>query len=162
MINEPFRIAIDGQQEIDISPEDARNLDIVPDGDGQFHLLHKGRSYHAELVETDYAGHHYTIKIDGVAFRLKISDHYERLVQQLGLHVGGSQKINAVKAPMPGLVLNIMVEPGQAVQKGDPLLILEAMKMENVIKAAGDGQVKAVKVQQGAAVDKGQLLLEME
>ena len=63
---------------------------------------------------------------------------------------------------MPGLVLNILVSPGQMVQKGDPLLILEAMKMENVLKAAGEGQVKAVKVQQGMAVDKGQLLLEME
>ena len=162
MINEPFRIAVDGQQEINISPEDARNLDIVSEGEGRFHLLHKGQSFHAELVESDYANHHYIVKIDGVAYRLKISDHYQRLVQQLGLHVGGSQKMNAVKAPMPGLVLNIMVEPGQVVQKGDPLLILEAMKMENVIKAAGDGQVKAVRVQKGAAVDKGQLLLEME
>ena len=55
-----------------------------------------------------------------------------------------------------------MAEPGKTVQKGDPLLILEAMKMENVIKAAGEGRVKAVKVQQGVAVEKGQLLLEME
>ncbi|MBK7938580.1 MAG: hypothetical protein IPJ82_16520 [Lewinellaceae bacterium] len=55
-----------------------------------------------------------------------------------------------------------MVEKGQEVQKGDPLVILEAMKMENVIKATGEGRVKAVTVQKGAAVDKGQLLLEME
>ena len=63
---------------------------------------------------------------------------------------------------MPGLVLSILVEPGQAVQKGDVLLILEAMKMENVLKAAGDGTVKNIAVAKGAAVDKGQLLLEME
>lgn len=63
---------------------------------------------------------------------------------------------------MPGLVLQILVEPGQLVQKGDALLLLEAMKMENVIKAASNGQVKTVAVQKGAAVDKGQLLLEME
>jgi biotin carboxyl carrier protein len=63
---------------------------------------------------------------------------------------------------MPGLVLNVMVEPGQAVSKGDPLLILEAMKMENVLKAASDGVVKVVTVQKGVAVEKGFVLLEME
>ena len=63
---------------------------------------------------------------------------------------------------MPGLVLNLLVEAGQLVSKGDPLLILEAMKMENVLKATGDGRVKSVHVQKSAAVVKGQLLLEME
>lgn len=162
MFAEPFRIAVNGQHEFEIMPGDAKTLDLIPDGEGHFHLLHNGHSYHAELVEADYAARHFVLKINGTRYTLKIADHYERLAQQLGLSVGGSQKMNTVKAPMPGLVLNVMVEPGQTVQKGDPLLILEAMKMENVIKAAGDGQVKAVKVQQGAAVDKGQLLLEME
>jgi biotin carboxyl carrier protein len=63
---------------------------------------------------------------------------------------------------MPGMVLGIMVTEGQDVQKGDPLLILEAMKMENVLKAVGEGRVKAIKVQKGTAVDKNQLLIEME
>jgi biotin carboxyl carrier protein len=63
---------------------------------------------------------------------------------------------------MPGLVLNVLVQAGQEVAKGDALLILEAMKMENVIKASGDGKVKSVKVKQGEAVDKGLLLVEME
>lgn len=160
--NEPFRIAVDGHHVFDVLPDDAANLNLIADGEGCYHILHNGQSFHAELVEMDYATHRYIIKINGARYSLKISDHYERLVQQLGLHVGGHQKMNAVKAPMPGLVLNIMVEAGQAVQKGDPLIILEAMKMENVIKAAGEGRVKAVKVQQGVAVEKGQLLLEME
>jgi biotin carboxyl carrier protein len=55
-----------------------------------------------------------------------------------------------------------MAEVGQTVEKGTPLLILEAMKMENVIKALGEGIVKAIKVEKGQAVDKGQLLIEME
>lgn len=160
--NEPFRITANGQHEFDILPEDAKSLDLVHDEKQHFHLLHNGRSYHAELVDVDYAARQYTFRINGSKYTLKISDHYERLVQKLGLSVGGSQKMNTVKAPMPGLVLKIMAEPGQAVQKGDPLLILEAMKMENVIKAAGEGRVKTIKIQQGAAVEKGQLLLEME
>ncbi|HNM32873.1 MAG TPA: biotin/lipoyl-binding protein, partial [Chitinophagales bacterium] len=66
------------------------------------------------------------------------------------------------KAPMPGLVLDILVEAGQAVNKGDNLIILEAMKMENIIKASGSGTVKSIHVQKKDAVEKNQLLIEME
>jgi biotin carboxyl carrier protein len=145
-----------------VLPEEAKNLDIVPDGKGAFQILHKGRSYHAKLLEADYVARQISFQINGAKYTLHIADHYERLVQELGLNVGSSQKQNVVKAPMPGLVLNIMVEVGQVVCKGDPLLILEAMKMENVIKAIGDGTVKLVAVVKGAAVEKGHLLLEME
>ena len=63
---------------------------------------------------------------------------------------------------MPGLVLEVAAEIGQEVKKGDPLLILEAMKMENVIKSMGEGKVKAIHIKQGEALEKGQLMIEME
>lgn len=110
----------------------------------------------------DYQNRQYTLRIDGVKYTVAIADYYERLVQQLGLATGKSQKINSVKAPMPGLVINILVQAGQAVQKDDPLMILEAMKMENVIKAAGEGVVKKINIEKGQPVDKGQTLLEFE
>lgn len=160
---EPFHIAVNGgQHEFSLQPDDAKNLDIVPDGDGAFHILHQGRSFRAELLDVDHTKRQFSFRINGVKYTLHIADHYERLVQRLGLSVGSSQKQNVVKAPMPGLVLTVMVEAGQAVAKGDALLILEAMKMENVLKAQGDGVVKSIAVQKGAAVEKGQLLLEME
>ena len=162
MHNEPYKVAVNGQHNFDLLPLDAKNLDIVPDTDGRFHILHQGKSYHATVVEVDHASRQFVINVNGSRFSVFIADHYDRLVQQLGLHVGSTTKANIVKAPMPGLVLNILVEPGQTVSKGDPLLILEAMKMENVIKAAGDGRVKSIHVEKGAPVDKGQLLLEME
>lgn len=160
---EPFNISVNqGQHEFAVQPEDAKSLDMVPDGDGAFHILHNGRSYRAELVSADYAARQLEVKVNGNVFKLHIADQYERLVRQLGLNVGGVQKQNILKAPMPGLVLQVMAEPGQTVAKGDPLLILEAMKMENVIKAANEGIVKTVTAQKGMAVEKGQLLLEME
>jgi biotin carboxyl carrier protein len=73
-----------------------------------------------------------------------------------------STKANVVKAPMPGLVLRVQVKVGDAVKKGDALLVLEAMKMENVIKAEGEGIVKAIKVNEKQAVEKNTLLIEME
>jgi biotin carboxyl carrier protein len=162
MFTEPFRLSADDRHHFDFQPEEAKSLDVIRDGKGEFHILYKNRSYHAELLEVDYAARHYVFRINGSKHTVKIADHYERLAQQLGLNVGGGHKMNAVRAPMPGLVLDVIVRAGQSVQKGDPLLILEAMKMENVIKAGGEGRVRAVKVDKGAAVDKGHLLLEME
>ena len=68
-------------------------------------------------------------------------------------------KLNEIKAPMPGLVVRITVEEGAEVKKGDSLLVLEAMKMENVIKAPGDAVVGKIKVNAGQAVEKNQLLI---
>jgi len=65
-------------------------------------------------------------------------------------------------APMPGLILELKVAPGDKVAKGDPLVVIEAMKMENVIKAPGDAVIKAVKVSKGDSVEKGDQMLEFE
>lgn len=159
--DDPFKISVNEQHSFDLHPADAKNLDIVPDTDGGFHILHQGKSYHANLLEVDHAARQFVLMVNGERFTVNIADRYDRLVQQLGLKIGSTQKANIVKAPMPGLVLNLLVEPGQKVQKGDPLLILEAMKMENVLKAAGEGEVKSIRVKQGEAVDKGQVLVEM-
>jgi len=66
-----------------------------------------------------------------------------------------------IKAPMPGLVLRIQVEAGQQVEKGQALLVLEAMKMENVLKAPASGVVAEIKAVAGAAVEKGEVLIQM-
>ena len=73
-----------------------------------------------------------------------------------------ANKVNNIKAPMPGLVLRTSVAIGDVIKKGDPLLVLEAMKMENVIKAAGDGVVKKINAIERTAVEKGSILIEFE
>ncbi len=159
--DDPFKITVNEQHSFDLQPADAKALDIVPNTDGGFHILYQGKSYRATAVEIDHDARQFVLTVNGERFTVNIADRYDRLVQQLGLKVGSAHKANIVKAPMPGLVLNLLVAPGQKVHKGDPLLILEAMKMENVLKAAGDGEVKNIPVKQGAAVDKGQVLVEM-
>jgi biotin carboxyl carrier protein len=102
------------------------------------------------------------LKINGKHQLVTLQDSYDQLVKKMGLNTGILHKISAIKAPMPGLVLSISIEAGQAVKQGDPLLILEAMKMENVIKSPGDGIVKKIVVEKGKPVDKGEILIEME
>ncbi|MBK8555937.1 MAG: acetyl-CoA carboxylase biotin carboxyl carrier protein subunit [Lewinellaceae bacterium] len=162
MTQEPFQLSVNGQHDFHLDPDLARALDIVPNGDQQFHVLHEGKAYKIELIESDYSNRHYTLLVNGQKHVVQIADFYDRLINALGLHAGGRQKLNVLKAPMPGLVLEVMVKPGQTVEKGDNLLILEAMKMENVLKAQGDGTLKAVHVEKGQAVTKGLLLLEFE
>jgi len=78
----------------------------------------------------------------------------------MGISNLDSAQVNDMKAPMPGLILDILVTPGQEVKKGDQLLILEAMKMENVLKAPGDGTVSSIEVAKGDSVEKGQVLIK--
>jgi acetyl/propionyl-CoA carboxylase alpha subunit len=158
----PFRVNVNnGQHQLEVTSAQAQALDVIQDGD-QWHVLIEGQRYVAELASVDYAKRTYTFRVNGQVFTTHISDHYERLIEQMGLQAGATQKQNTVKAPMPGLVIKIAVEAGQAVSKGDPLIILEAMKMENVLKAVHDAVVKSIKVSSGAAVEKGQLLIELE
>ena len=80
----------------------------------------------------------------------------------MGFEVGKAKQINAIKAPMPGLILEISVTVGQEVKENDQLLILEAMKMENSIASPRDGVIKSISAEKGNAVEKGQLLIEFE
>jgi acetyl/propionyl-CoA carboxylase alpha subunit len=134
--------------------------DIADLGDGRFHVLYEGRSYNAELVEADYTTKQLTIKVNGQAIMLQAQDRFDLLLQRLGMSNAAATKVNELKAPMPGLIVDIRVEPGQAVQKGDPLLVLEAMKMENILKAPTDGTVGSIKVQLRDNVQKGQVLVQ--
>jgi biotin carboxyl carrier protein len=138
------------------------DVDMVPIDDRHFHLLSGGKSYRAELVSANHNRKLFTIKINGSKYQVQLADAYDQMVERLGLGVVAAKAVKDIMAPMPGLVLQIMVKAGEEVQEGQTLLILEAMKMENVIKAAADGIIAQVEVSQGTAVDKGQLMIKME
>ncbi len=144
------------------SADELLTIDPISDDGRRFHILVDGQSYRAELMEANFHKKTFTIKMNGSRYVIQLADAYDQMVERLGLKVASAQAVKDAKAPMPGLVLSISVEAGQEVKEGEPLLILEAMKMENVIKAVADGVVKAISVKQGAAVEKGQLLIEIE
>ncbi len=134
--------------------------DIVDLGAGRFHVLHGGRSYNAEVVAADYATKNIVLKINGQRVELNAKDRFDLLLERLGMSNAAAAKVNELKAPMPGLIVDIRVAPGQAVQKGDPLLVLEAMKMENILKAPADGTIGSLKVSLRDNVQKGQVLVQ--
>ncbi|RZJ57751.1 MAG: biotin/lipoyl-binding protein [Hymenobacter sp.] len=134
--------------------------DLAVLGEDRYHVLHHGKSYNAELVSADYATKTFVLKINGQHIELQAKDRFDRLLEKMGLSNATAAKVNELKAPMPGLIVDIRVQPGQSVQKGDPLLVLEAMKMENILKAPADGVVGDVKVALRANVTKGQVLVQ--
>ncbi len=136
-------------------------LDFVRIDQRNFHILYNEKRFLAELVDHQPQNKRFVIKVNGSQYEVDLADRYDRIINTLGLHKYSTQQVGDVKAPMPGLVLEIQVEEGQTVEADQPLLILEAMKMENVLKAPGAGVVKSVKVEKGAAVDKNQVLIEM-
>ena len=137
-------------------------LDAIRLRSGVFHILKNNKAYRATLIAADHAHKTFSIEVNGSRYEVRIADRYDQLVEQLGLSTASAQRINDVKAPMPGLVLGIEVEAGQRVEKGQGLLILEAMKMENVIISPRKGVIKKVEVKQGEAVEKKRILLTFE
>lgn len=140
----------------------ARISDLIKTGANKYHILLDEQSYTVELIGKDESGKKLRISVNGHKQELEISDKYDALLKQLGMENMGGAKAGAVKAPMPGMVLSILVHEGDFVKKGDQLVVLEAMKMENSIKAQADGHVKKIHVTPKQAVEKNQLMLEME
>ncbi|MDB5260982.1 MAG: carboxylesterase, partial [Adhaeribacter sp.] len=135
------------------------NWDIAPIRPGTFHIIKDAVSYNAELIQADYATKTFIIKINGTLHTLTVKDRFDLLLDKMGMSATNARQINEIKAPMPGLIIAIKVEPGQEVKKGEPLLVLEAMKMENILKSPGDGVVKTIKVNLRDNVEKNQVLI---
>jgi len=132
---------------------------VVHIRDGLFSILHEGKSISAVVDQSDPNRLNFTIGDEVYAFH--VVDHRLQLLEKYGISEARDDHERFVTAPMPGLVLKLFVEPGTVVAKKDPLLVLEAMKMENEIRATGSGVVSAVHVKAGQAVAKNDLLVEL-
>jgi biotin carboxyl carrier protein len=153
-----FEIKLDGDQYV--VDGKAVALDVSKIEDGYFHVLLNNRSYRVEVVDTDTNGKRCTIKVNGRHYPVVLKDKFDALLEKMGMNTNSGSRVNHVRAPMPGLIIDLKVKIGDEVKAGDTLLILEAMKMENIIKAPGDAIVKSVKVSMGDGVEKNQVLIE--
>ena len=134
--------------------------DAVKITDSYFHIIHNNKSYRAEVVKADRTAKTFLVKINGRNYPVDVKDKFDLLLEKMGMTSQASGKVNSIKAPMPGLIIDLKVKDGDVVKTGDALLILEAMKMENIIKSPGEGIVKTVKVKKGDSVEKNQVLIE--
>ena len=140
-VNATQEYAIEQQQDHFVLNGETVDLDIVATGTDAYHVLHNGKSYRIRVIEVNAAEKKLTIRVNGRDYALEVKDRFDLLLNQLGLSNLSASKINDIKAPMPGLVLKINVTEGQTITKGEPVLVLEAMKMENVLRAERRGVV---------------------
>jgi biotin carboxyl carrier protein len=161
-VNNKFDFKVDrAGQDLLVNDSEAV-ADIKQINHSAWHIIRQLQSYNAEVVSFDRSAKTATIRVNNNLYTITAKDRFDVLLDKMGLSGLTTAKISELKAPMPGLVLKVFVEADAAVQKGDSLFILEAMKMENIIKSPADGVIKSIKVAPADKVEKGQILLQFE
>lgn len=157
-----YKVKVNASHSFDISQETMETLDAIKTSANEYHIIQDNISLKASILNSNFYKKSYSVKVNNSTYEVVIKDALDQQIEALGFEVGLSKQINEIKAPMPGLILEIHVKEGQDVKEDDSLLILEAMKMENVIKSPRDGIIKSVAVKQGETVDKNALIIEFE
>lgn len=147
----------DGKQVFD--DRGAAPLKVTDLGDGRFAVLYDGKSRVVTIEAESQQG--VTLRMSGAKHSVTWKDRQALLLESMGFASGEEEAEREIRAPMPGLVLNVLVEVGQAISAGDGLVVLEAMKMENELRAGTDGVVERIHVSVGEAVGKDALLIEV-
>lgn len=152
-------VEIDGQR-FHWMPEEWQSLDCISTGENEFHVIENGKSHWVTVMEFDLRSRTCLLKVDGEIKKVRFLRDLDLMIEKMGLNAVQVNTLKSLPSPMPGLVTGIKIQTGQAVEKGTPLLILEAMKMENVIVAPHPAVIKEIKVKAGQAVEKGAVLIE--
>lgn len=126
---------------------------------GNWLLRDGGNLMELELIGQSKDRKQFKFKSGHQTFDVLLRDRSDDLLEKMGFHESGMSQSSAVKAPMPGLISKVLVEVGMVVSAGDPLFVLDAMKMENLVKASVDATVSAVLIKPGDRVEKGQELI---
>jgi biotin carboxyl carrier protein len=159
-VNDQFDHKVDRTGQELLINDNNINADVQQLSPTTWHIIEQLRSYNAEVISFDKVEKTAQIRVNNNIYNITAKDRFDVLLDKMGLSGSATAKISELKAPMPGLVLKIFVKDGDAVQKGDSLFILEAMKMENIIRSPVDTVVKTIKIKPGDKVEKGQILVQ--
>ena len=163
-----YKAQVNGTHNFEIDQEGVKvnneaigfDCELLPDG--TYHVLMNNSSMVAEVISVDRNAKHVALRIDGKRYDITLEDQFDQLLAKMGMDKSASQKVSEVKSPMPGLVLEVKVKPGDEIKEGDALMVLEAMKMENVIAAPCDAIIEKIEVSAQDKVEKNQVLVRFD
>lgn len=161
-----IKVTVNGKDEFTIENNTLNGKpvewDVVEIRDRTFHIIRGNKGYNASIVSFNPEEKTMVVNVNGNDYEISIKDKYDLLLQQLGISSKVTSQVKFIKAPMPGLIIHVSVKAGEEVKKGDTILILEAMKMENVIKSPRDGKIKSINAELRKPVEKNQVIVEFE
>lgn len=151
-------VEIDGKR-YEVTPD--RVLPVANEADS-FEIKDNGSHFEFNIISYDPVTRTIELWVNGQPKKARIIRDIDLMIESMGLNATHAKRHDIITAPMPGLVSDIKVQAGDDVEKGTPLLILEAMKMENVISAPHDTTIKTIFVKKGQTVDRGAAMIELE
>lgn len=151
----------DGRVE-QVAPGSEESWDWKQLAPGVFDVRMGNRNVRIERTDGPDEKGNVTIRVNGVVQALQVLGPQQLLLESMGMSANVETQEKHVESPMPGKILQVMVATGTEVDEGDPLLVLEAMKMENVIRAPRSGVIAVVQAQVGEAVEKAATLVTYE
>lgn len=122
-------------------------------------VLYNNKKHLVKIVKKDFLNKTYQLLIENTVYEVKIKNHIDTLISKIGFTENSNQNLKVLKAPMPGVILKILVAKNEKIEKGKPLVIMEAMKMENSLMAPKNATIKSIEVNTGEKVDKNQILI---
>ena len=135
-------------------------IEIVSDKQGFVYIIWKKKKYLVNIIEKNQ--NQYEILVNGVSYPISIESPFSYKRRKYLAKNKEESKIEQIHAPMPGKIVEYLVEENQIVKEGDPLLILEAMKMQNEIISNIHGKVNKINFQPEDTVMKDDVLIEVE
>lgn len=160
-MSKKFEVKVNHSFKFNLDKVNTKDLDILAISPKKYHLLNHHKSFKIKVLKSDFNKREYTLSINEKPYNITIKTPLDLLIKEMGYSTGGSKKSNDIKAPMPGVILNINVKEEQEVTEGEVLIILEAMKMENTITAPKNGIIKTIHLKKGDTVKRETLILEM-
>lgn len=122
-----------------------------------FQIIFNNRCFLANVTHEDGI---WRIQINQNTYLLEIQDEQELILEKLGMETKSARRTDEIKAPMPGLIVEVLVAKGDVIKTGQPLLILKAMKMENIIKSPHDGVVNDIFIKKDQIIEKDAVMLQ--
>lgn len=136
-----------------------KDIEIIQKDQETFIVITENKVYTLYCTYIDKENKTITFLKNGDNIKIELREPLDEILKSMGLEDAMTPKVSDVKAPMPGLVLEVNVKPGDYVKKGDTIVVLEAMKMENSIKSPIEAIVQSISVEKGQAVDKNAVLV---